>query len=86
MCNLSQVATGARYLKGVDRVLLKSNMCSIWGATETTSQQRADEANSNERGGGQRTSKVEEEKLMLQSENWHENHEYASLRGPSDEK
>ena len=56
MCNLSQVAIGARYLKGVDRVLLKSNMCSIWGATETTSQQRADEANSNERGGGQRTS------------------------------
>ena len=56
MCNLSQVATGARYLKGVDRVLLKSNMCSIWGATETTSQQRADEANSNQRGGGQRTS------------------------------
>ena len=56
MCNLSQVATGARYLKGVNRVLLKSNMCSIWGATETTSQQRADEANSNERGGGQRTS------------------------------
>ena len=27
---------------------------------------------------------VEEEKLMLQSENWHENHKYASLRGPSD--
>ena len=48
MCNLSQVATGARYLKGVNRVLLKSNMCSIWGATETTSQQRADEANSDE--------------------------------------
>ena len=33
MCNLSQVATGARYLRGVDRVLPKSNMCSIWGAT-----------------------------------------------------
>ena len=29
---------------------------------------------------------VEEEKLMLQSENWHENHKYASLREPSDEK
>ena len=56
MCNLSQVATGARYLRGVDLVLPKSNMCSIWGATETTSQQRADQANSNERGGGQRTS------------------------------
>ena len=56
MCNLSQVATGARFLRSVDRVLPKSNMCSIWGATETSSQQRADEANSNERGGGQRTS------------------------------
>jgi len=33
MCNLSQVATGARYLRGVDLVLPKSNMCSIWGAT-----------------------------------------------------
>ena len=56
MCNLSQVATGARYLRSVDQVLPKSNMCSIWGATETTGQQRADQANSNERGGGQNTS------------------------------
>ena len=29
---------------------------------------------------------IEEEKLMLQSENWAENHKYASLRGPSDKK
>ena len=29
---------------------------------------------------------VEEEKLMLQSENWHENHEYAPLKGTIDEK
>ena len=29
---------------------------------------------------------VEEEKLMLQSENWHENHEYAPLEGTIDKK
>ena len=29
---------------------------------------------------------VEEEKLMLQSENWHENHKYAPLGGTIDEK
>ena len=29
---------------------------------------------------------VEEEKLMLHSENWQVKHEYAPLRGPSDEK
>ena len=55
---------------------------SIWGATDTTSQWRADQAISNERGGGQRTSTVEEERLMLPSENWHENHEYAPIEGP----
>ena len=29
---------------------------------------------------------VEEEMLMLHSENWHEKHEYAPLRGPIDDK
>ena len=29
---------------------------------------------------------VEEEKLMLQSENWYENHKYASLRMTKKEK
>ena len=30
--------------------------------------------------------KVEEEKLMLLSENWQVKHEYAPLRGPIDDK
>ena len=38
------MAAGARYLRGVDRVLPKSNICSIRGATETTSQEKADQA------------------------------------------
>ena len=29
---------------------------------------------------------VEEERLMLQSENWHENHDYAPLEGTIDKK
>ena len=71
MCNLSQVATGARYLRGVQfgepqRRLASRRPIKLFQMIGVVDREQVT---------------VEEERLVLQSENWHENHYYAPLRG-----